>query len=165
MESKKRLAMFLSKNDWRLANEETRRLLMDSKPWQPDVVKAIDSLWLVSSGHKFGFSLQFAIWKQLGGSTQARDIELWRSFRILGDRVGWRRNGYWACWDDVEYWPQVPIVPVVPSNLNANEAPAALLPFHDVVTFGDWKHGFSPRDCWGEAVWNEWLEVFRLLDE
>ena len=142
-----------------MANEETR-LLLATSPLRFEQVRDLDVLWRESSGSRFGFSLQLDEWKKVGGSTLARESELWQSFERLGDQIGWRRGGHWVCWADVECPPPAPILPAV---LDPKDAPHGLLPFHDVMTSAEWKHEFSPRDCWGEAAWNRWAELFRLL--
>jgi hypothetical protein len=53
----------------------------------------MDQLWVKYSNGKFGFSVQKQIWLELGGKLDGeydRD-----TFRKLGDRVGWRKNGEW----------------------------------------------------------------------
>jgi hypothetical protein len=158
------LSILLAEGHWRLANEKTRLLLGSHESWQGDTIKKIDSLWLASSENQFGFSVQWKLYKKLGGSKHPGDAKIPSLFESLGDTIGWRRDGYWACWADVDYWPQIPLVPLIPVELDPNDAPEGLLPLHDVVTSGDWKHEFSPRDCWGEAAWRRWAQLFRTLD-
>ncbi len=155
-----KLSLLLTQGRWRAANEETRLLLWSQKPWQSDTIKQIDSLWLASSGNQFGFSVQLEFYEKVVGFNQAFGLNIWRSFESLGNTIGWRREGYWACWADVDYWPHIPLGPIIPVELDPNDAPRGLLPFHDVVTSGDWRQEFSPTDCWGEVVWRRWAELF-----
>lgn len=142
-----------------MANEETR-LFLTATPWRIQDVKNLDLLWRERSENRFGFTQQCNLWHQVGGSNGLVEGELWRSFERLGDRIGWRSGGHWACWTDV---PCPPITPTIPVEIDLDDCPFGLLPLHDVVASGDWKHEFSPRDCWGEAVWSRWAELFRLL--
>jgi hypothetical protein len=144
---------------WRDANEETRRLLRELS-FAPSVIRHVDALWVGLSDRRFGFSVQSALWVRKPGYERVP----WKPFQALGDKIGWRRSGRWACWSDVECWAGVPSVPVIDIRLDLAAAPVGLLPFHDVVTDGNWLEEFSPSDCWGEEAWTSWarvLETFR----
>lgn len=52
-------------------------------------LRTMDSLWLVASGGRFGFSIQKDIWKQLG-----RKVDYETDCK-LGNRFGWRTNNTW----------------------------------------------------------------------
>nr|WP_258560685.1 GUN4 domain-containing protein [Cylindrospermopsis raciborskii] len=56
-------------------------------------------MWLKYSQGKFGISVQQEIYKNLGGTKQV-DVNVWRSF---GDRVGWRKQGSWLDYRDLNF--------------------------------------------------------------
>ncbi|MBA4455322.1 GUN4 domain-containing protein, partial [Cylindrospermopsis raciborskii CS-506_B] len=62
-------------------------------------LRTIDNLWLKYSQGKFGISVQQEIYKNLGG-TKFYDSDRWESF---GDRVGWRKQGSWLYWSDLNF--------------------------------------------------------------
>ncbi len=97
------LRALLTLGQWKQANEETVRVLLqtvdrDKDGWLTfDDIKQIpcaeleiiDRLWVNYSNGRFGFSVQHQIWLELGGKV-SYEIE-----RCLGDLVGWRQNGKW----------------------------------------------------------------------
>ncbi|QLE44735.1 GUN4 domain-containing protein [Nostoc sp. C052] len=67
----------------------------------------INKLWLKYSNGRFGFSVQKRIWKRLGGGsdTTYNSPEIQNKF---GDEVGWRKEGDWVYYSDINYWRTAP---------------------------------------------------------
>jgi hypothetical protein len=101
------LDQYLSQQDWRKANDETRKLLLEATG--RDVIgwartedlqslscwdlTTIDQLWQKYSQGKFGFSAQLPIYLETGnrpGKLVGDD-----AYNRFGDRVGWRENNDW----------------------------------------------------------------------
>jgi hypothetical protein len=91
-----RLQEHLQAGDWATADRETRRLLA---PWsvspsssdpgwrQPELIRAIDQMWLTASDGRFGLSVQQRLWQQaLSDHPNDREAAV-NAFR---DRVGWK---------------------------------------------------------------------------
>lgn len=103
----------LEAGNWKEADLETGKLMLraanrESKGWlrTEDIdnfscedLRIIDGLWLESSQGKFGFSVQKEIYQSLGG-TREYNREIWEKF---GDRVGWRKEGEWMYYDDLQF--------------------------------------------------------------
>ncbi|PNK01082.1 GUN4 domain-containing protein, partial [Cylindrospermopsis raciborskii] len=62
-------------------------------------LRTIDNLWLKYSQGKFSISVQQEIYKNLGG-TKFYDSDIWESF---GERVGWRKQGSWLSYSDLNF--------------------------------------------------------------
>jgi len=61
----------------------------------------INNLWLKHSNGRFGFSVQKRIWKSLGGRPYPHyNTEIAQNF---GDIVGWRKEGDWVYYSDINY--------------------------------------------------------------
>ena len=61
----------------------------------------INNLWLKHSNGRFGFSVQKRIWKSLGGRPYPNyNTEIGQNF---GDIVGWRKEGDWVYYSDINY--------------------------------------------------------------
>jgi len=94
-----KLEKLLKAQQWREADDETYRLMINSvdkekgqmldledlKSFPCEDLKAIDELWLKYSGGKFGFSMQKQIWQECN-SPMTSDWD-WERFCI---KVGWR---------------------------------------------------------------------------
>ncbi|NJK99232.1 MAG: GUN4 domain-containing protein [Spirulinaceae cyanobacterium SM2_1_0] len=52
-------------------------------------LRMLNQLWTATSGGKFGFSAQKALWLELGGGRGCDTMNQ------LGDAIGWRKNGAW----------------------------------------------------------------------
>jgi len=109
------LEALLKAGKWREADLETLNLMLkltkreqegwlkieDVKNFPRQELRKMDQLWVKYSNGKFGFSVQKQIWLELGGKLDGeydRD-----TFRKLGDRVGWRKNGEWLSYDSYTF--------------------------------------------------------------
>ena len=125
----------LQAQQWREADQETRNLILsvagrteegwlDSESIQNfpcEVLVAIDELWVNHSNGRFGFSVQRKIWEEVGSPTEYN--AQWAEF---GDRVGWRKDGSWLSYSDLQF--------------NAEISPPGKLPLcgWSGALFGDW---------------------------
>ena len=105
------LRNLLAAQNWRQADLETRKLMLQAAGkkeaellLEEDInkissvdLRTVDSLWLVSSGGRFGFSVQKDIWKQIG-----RKVDYGTECE-LGDRVGWRINNAWLIYSQLTF--------------------------------------------------------------
>lgn len=95
----------LKKQDWKAANEETHRRLVEAGGQEQRDLKlidverissvdlqTIDALWRESSKDRFGFSVQLRIWQ-----TTAPDLD------AFGKTVDWRRNNSWISYDFIDF--------------------------------------------------------------
>nr|WP_236107338.1 GUN4 domain-containing protein [Cylindrospermopsis raciborskii] len=108
-----KLETLLKAQNFREADEETARVMLavanrqsegwlrieDAENFPCQELRTIDNLWLKYSQGKFGISVQQEIYKNLGGTKQF-DVNVWRSF---GDRVGWRKQGSWLDYKDLNF--------------------------------------------------------------
>ncbi|WP_211942242.1 GUN4 domain-containing protein [Cylindrospermopsis raciborskii] len=108
-----KLETLLKAQDFREADLETERVMLavanrqsegwfrieDAENFPCQELRTIDNLWLKYSQGKFGISVQQEIYKNLGGTKQY-DVNVWRSF---GDRVGWRKQGSWLYYKDLNF--------------------------------------------------------------
>ncbi|MDJ0903824.1 MAG: GUN4 domain-containing protein, partial [Xenococcus sp. MO_188.B8] len=106
-----KLQSYLQNEQWKEANEETYRLIIqiagkeegqsldseDLENFPSEEFNTINQLWLSNSQGKFGFSVQKEIYEGLGG-TREYDEKVWNSF---GDRVGWRKDENWVSYSDL----------------------------------------------------------------
>ncbi len=86
----------LQSEDWAAADRETRRLLAPESaslpPFepvlvQPELIRAIDQMWLTASSGRFGLSVQLRLWQQaLANHPNNREAAV-NAFR---DRVDWK---------------------------------------------------------------------------
>ncbi|MDJ1169706.1 serine/threonine-protein kinase [Roseofilum sp. BLCC_M154] len=109
-----RLQRLLQQQRWKDADEETYRRMLeavkrekegwfreaDLKNFPRTDLRTIDQLWVKYSKGRFGFSVQKQIWLDLGGKLGAYD---YGTFKKLGDRVGWRKNGSWLNYSDYTF--------------------------------------------------------------
>ncbi|MBW4517925.1 MAG: GUN4 domain-containing protein [Timaviella obliquedivisa GSE-PSE-MK23-08B] len=86
----------LQAEDWAAADRETRRLLAPEStslpPFepvlvQPDLIRAIDQMWLTASSGQFGLSVQLRLWQQALAAHPNNSEAAVNAFR---DRVGWK---------------------------------------------------------------------------
>ena len=101
------LDQYLSQQEWRKANDETRELLLEATGrkaigWATTEdlqtlacwdLRTIDQLWQKYSQGKFGFSSQLPIYIETGnrpGKLVGDD-----AYNRFGDRLGWRENNDW----------------------------------------------------------------------
>lgn len=108
-----RLENLLTSGKWREANQETKVVMLKASgrekkgwlrvedieniPWQD--FRTVDELWLKYSDGSFGFSVQTRIWESVGGTENAN----YQTYCCFGDRVGWRVNGSWLNYSDINY--------------------------------------------------------------
>lgn len=104
---------YLKAGRWEEADEETARVMCkaagkEEGRWlrKEDIdnfpcvdLRTIDKLWVKYSEGRFGFSVQKRIYQSLGG-TREYDYEIWAAF---GDRVGWRVNGKWKSYSNLQF--------------------------------------------------------------
>ncbi|MEA5593186.1 ankyrin repeat domain-containing protein [Rivularia sp. UHCC 0363] len=89
------LQQLLNSQNWKAADQETRRLLSPQKdPYGPnpatislELIREIDRAWLAASGGKFGFSVQAKIWQKAIATHPKNSEAAANAFR---DRVGWK---------------------------------------------------------------------------
>jgi hypothetical protein len=109
-----KLQQFLMSGNFRSADEETARVILESAGKTRDtmtpedlmhfpcnVLRVIDRLWKTYSDGRFGFSKQLELYESVGGNIntlRANDPETIRKF---GDLVGWRKENQWRI-DDYE---------------------------------------------------------------
>jgi serine/threonine-protein kinase len=98
-----KLQQFLKAGNWREADKETARVMLqvagrEKEGWLDsdsinlfpcEDLRQIDGLWVAYSNGRFGFSVQKRIWQECGGKVDSETIER------LGDRVGWRKEEQW----------------------------------------------------------------------
>ncbi|WP_235678428.1 GUN4 domain-containing protein [Cylindrospermopsis curvispora] len=108
-----KLETLLQSQNFREADIETDRVMLavanrqsegwfrieDAENFPCQELRTIDNLWLKYSQGKFGISVQQEIYKNLGGTKQY-DWNVWSSF---GDRVGWRKQGSWLYYKDLNF--------------------------------------------------------------
>jgi hypothetical protein len=120
------LAALLKTRDWKAADGETRRLLIDdvdiggyvgvdadeAARIDCDLLVGIDSLWTAASDARFGLSVQEGILAE----EIARDLASNDTWRMFGRRVGWVEGREWIEDGDVRYSLDAPIghLPYVP---------------------------------------------------
>ncbi|MGI0486914.1 caspase, EACC1-associated type [Pantanalinema rosaneae CENA516] len=104
----------LKAQDWKAADRETYRVMIravgkeEGKGFTQDELlnfpctdlKTIDALWVKYSKGHFGFSVQKKIYVECGGKLNGEypGDEIWEKF---GDRVGWRKDGQWLNYSDL----------------------------------------------------------------
>ncbi|HEY9658580.1 MAG TPA: GUN4 domain-containing protein, partial [Allocoleopsis sp.] len=86
----------LQAEDWAAADRETRRLLapesvllppFDPALVQPELIRAIDQMWLTASNGRFGLSVQLRLWQEAQANHPNNPEAAINAFR---DRVGWK---------------------------------------------------------------------------
>jgi hypothetical protein len=112
-----KLRDFLKAGKWKEADEETLRVMLavakrekeglgveDIDNFPCADLRTIDKLWVKYSDGRFGFSVQKRIYQGLGG-TREYNGEIWDKF---GDKVGWRKGGYWLYYKDITFDKKAP---------------------------------------------------------
>lgn len=108
------LEAYLKAQQWKEADTETYRLMItaigkEEGQWFEeeellnfpcDALRAIDQLWVKYSEDRFGFSVQKQIYVDCGAKLDGKypGDEIWNKF---GDRVGWRKEGEWLEYADL----------------------------------------------------------------
>lgn len=104
----------LEAKNWRSADAETLQLLLkigdrtaegwlarsDVENLDCEAIVKIDRLWTKASEGQFGFNRQRSIWLTLGGTVGQYTPEMAEKF---GDRVGWRSQGQWRAYHDLDF--------------------------------------------------------------
>jgi len=112
----------LQAQQWQEADEETAKVMLQCAGREEEGylnveqiqnfpcrdLQTINSLWVKYSHGRFGFSIQKQIWQSYGGKVD------YETECLLGDRVGWRKEGKWLDYNSLSF------------NLNA---PEGHLPF------------------------------------
>ncbi|MBP0010871.1 MULTISPECIES: NACHT domain-containing protein [unclassified Roseofilum] len=108
------LQRYLSNREWRNADEETTRLMLqlgddedkgylvidDLRKFPRNELQVIDSLWVKYSNGKFGFSVQKKIWLDLGKLLGKSNINTWKNFC---EHIGWRKDNEWLNHNDLTF--------------------------------------------------------------
>jgi hypothetical protein len=119
-----RLESVLSQGKWQEADQETKLALFKAcgltlasqfpnyriADVPCDDLQIIDRLWRKSSGDRFGFSIQAAIWQPLQNLLWDK-TEVWSRF---GNRVGWRTTSFlidrrWKRYDEITFSLSAPV--------------------------------------------------------
>ena len=126
-----RLGGLLAVENWKEADRETAAMMLrasgknsNSLLKLPDIerlprqfLRTIDQLWLGCSNGRFGLTVQYQIWQEMGGNADA-NYQTWYRFC---DRVGWRLGDAWIPYDNFTF---------------GLDAPKGHLPFLAVGGFG-----------------------------
>ncbi|QSJ20215.1 GUN4 domain-containing protein [Nostoc sp. UHCC 0702] len=105
------LQNLLAHHQWKEADIETTKLMLQvigknywNEVYKEDIQKfsckhlqTIDQLWKQYSHGYFGFSVQQTIWSEIGGQID------YETEKILGDRLGWRKEGNWLDYDQLTF--------------------------------------------------------------
>jgi predicted NACHT family NTPase len=108
------LATFLKNGQWKEADRETDRLMLqiagkEADQWlsEEDIqnfpcedLRAIDKLWVDCSHGKFGFSVQKKVWLDCGCIPGEYD---WDAYKKFADQVGWQRSGDSLSYNDLTF--------------------------------------------------------------
>jgi predicted NACHT family NTPase len=108
------LETFLKNGQWKEADQETDRLMLqivgkeadqglsieDIQNFPCDDLCKIDKLWVYYSKGKFGFSVQKKVWMACGGIPGEYDWDVYKKF---ANQVGWRRSGDWCSYDEITF--------------------------------------------------------------
>ena len=108
------LEAFLKNGQWREADQETSRLMLqivgkeadqqlsveDIQNFPCEDLRAIDKLWVDYSKGKFGFSVQKKVWMACGGVPGQHDYDVYEKF---ADQVGWRRSRDWLSYGELTF--------------------------------------------------------------
>jgi len=114
LQSTQYLESFLQKQQWKEADKETYRLMIQAvgkeygdcfepeelQTFPCEELRAIDGLWVKHSNGRFGFSVQKQIYVECGATLDGKypGDKIWEKF---GDRVGWRKDGNWLYYEDL----------------------------------------------------------------
>ncbi|GAX42887.1 GUN4 domain-containing protein [Tolypothrix sp. NIES-4075] len=106
-----KLRDLLAAKKWKEADEETAKVMLrasgkellgylsedDIKRLPTKVLDTINQLWVKNSGGRFGFSVQKSIYLQAS-----------KNYDRLGDRLGWKKEGKWLHWRELNFSEQAP---------------------------------------------------------
>jgi uncharacterized caspase-like protein len=106
-----RLRDLLAAKKWKEADEETAKIMLkasgkeflgylsedDIKRLPTKVLYTINQLWNNYSRGRFGFSVQKSIYLQAN-----------KNYDSLGERLGWKKEGKWLHWRELEFSEQAP---------------------------------------------------------
>jgi predicted NACHT family NTPase len=106
------LEKFLNNGQWREADQETTRLMLqivgkeadqwlsvqDIQNFPCEDLRAIDKLWVDYSKGKFGFSIQKKVWIECEGIPGDYD---WNVYKKFAEEVGWPRNNTWLVYSEL----------------------------------------------------------------
>ncbi|GAB4277025.1 MAG: hypothetical protein Fur0025_02600 [Oscillatoriaceae cyanobacterium] len=109
---------FLSRQNWRAADRETKRLMLqvmgketlgywtsaDYREFPCEDLQILDQMWVSASRGRFGFSVQQQIYQSLAGSNVINTAIC----EAFGDRLGWRVNGNWLYYSELRFSLQAP---------------------------------------------------------
>jgi len=108
-----RLGGLLAVGSWKEADRETSNMMLkasgkdnnsllklpDIERMSGEFLRTIDQLWLGCSGGLFGLSVQYQIWREIGGNADA-DHKTWYRFC---DRVGWGNGDTWIPYEQFTF--------------------------------------------------------------
>ncbi len=155
------LRALLEAERWQEATAITRWVLLRDV-FAPATVLDLDALWTTCSGGRFGFSAQVRVVGR--APPPAGDLQAgWAYACRVGTAVGWHDGQTWSRWQNTPYTSTYGST--IPTRGSAATFAEGCFPFHDAVTDDAWSTGFSPRDCWGESVWNTWCRVWRAVPQ
>jgi WD40 repeat protein len=122
-----RLVDALAQGKWQEANEETCNLIriitnckqgtnINIRNWQnfpKEHLLMTNLLWLYYSNHKFGFSIQKKIFKEVNFNS----IRQWNK---VGDHLSWRKKNKWLSDEEINFTAEAPEghLPVLGTSLN-----------------------------------------------
>jgi len=106
-----KLRDLLAAKKWKEADKETANVMLnasskesssylsedDIKGLPTEVLRKINQLWVEHSGGRFGFSVQKTIY-----------LEASKDYDRLGDRLGWKKEGEWLRWGELNFSEQAP---------------------------------------------------------
>ncbi|MEH2112450.1 serine/threonine-protein kinase [Nostoc sp.] len=111
------LQELLKAGKWKAAHEETTKVMLkvvkreqqallnyeDILNFPCTDLRTIDQLWVKYSNGHFGFSVQKRIWLECGGKVD------YETERMLGDRVGWYKEGTWLSYNQYNFSLNAPV--------------------------------------------------------
>jgi predicted NACHT family NTPase len=106
------LEKFLEDREWKLANKETNRVMLevqekyasetlnsnDLRKFPCDDLLIIDRLWLKASGGHFGFSVQIKIWKESGSPKKYN-----ADYEMFMEKMGWWKDGKFVYYPSLQF--------------------------------------------------------------
>lgn len=107
-----KLRELLAAKKWKEADKETANVMLEAynressgylsaedniKKLPTEVLQTINQLWVKHSGGHFGFSIQKKIY-----------LEVSKDYDKLGDRLGWKKEGKWLHWRELNFREQAP---------------------------------------------------------
>ncbi|MEG3843677.1 GUN4 domain-containing protein [Microcoleus sp. herbarium14] len=107
-----KLRDLLAAKKWKEADKETANVMLEAynressgylsaedniKKLPTEVLQTINQLWVKHSGGHFGFSIQKKIY-----------LEVSKDYDKLSDRLGWKKEGKWLHWRELNFSEQAP---------------------------------------------------------